>query len=110
LKALGERIRDFRSRKRLSQETLAFEIGVHRTYIGLIEQARRFPSMQMLIRISRKLDVTLADLLSGVEERARVLSRLPRPTKSIPVLPATAHDASAPRRMPVNLKRNPSRP
>ena len=42
--ALGERIRDFRDRKGLSQETLAFELDVHRTYIGLIEQAR-CPSM-----------------------------------------------------------------
>jgi transcriptional regulator with XRE-family HTH domain len=75
LVALGERIRDLRARKKLSQESLAFDLDVHRTYVGLIEQARRFPSMQMLIRISEKLDVTLAELFSGVEERAKTLSK-----------------------------------
>jgi transcriptional regulator with XRE-family HTH domain len=84
LMALGERIRDFRDKKGLSQETLAFELDVHRTYVGLIEQARRFPSMQMLIRISEKLEVTLADLFSGVEQRAKALpktSRSPKPAR-----------------------------
>jgi transcriptional regulator with XRE-family HTH domain len=81
LMALGERIRDLRDKKGLSQETLAFELDVHRTYVGLIEQARRFPSMQMLIRISEKLEVTLADLFAGVEQRAKTLSKTSRSSK-----------------------------
>jgi len=80
--ALGERIRDFRERKGLSQETLAFELDIHRTYVGLSEQARRYPSMQMLIKISEKLDVTLAELFSGVENRAKALSKTSRSVKT----------------------------
>jgi|ERR1035437_7030787 transcriptional regulator with XRE-family HTH domain len=84
LAALGERIRVLRNRKGLSQETLAFELDVHRTYVGLIEQARRYPSMQMLIRLSEKLDVTLAELFLGVEDRAKTLSKPGRPLKPGP--------------------------
>jgi len=80
--ALGERIRDLREKKKLSQETLAFDLDVHRTYVGLIEQARRFPSMQMLIRIAEELDVTLAELFSGVEDRAKALTKTSRSVKS----------------------------
>lgn len=81
--ALGGRIRDLREKKGLSQETLAFDLNVHRTYVGLIEQARRFPSMQMLIRIAEKLDVTLAELFSGVEDRAKALSKTSRSIKPV---------------------------
>jgi transcriptional regulator with XRE-family HTH domain len=44
LLALGERIRQLREKKGISQEALSFEIEVHRTYVSLIEQARRYPS------------------------------------------------------------------
>jgi transcriptional regulator with XRE-family HTH domain len=77
----GERIRQLRERKGISQEALSFEIEVRRTYVSLIEQARRYPSIQTLLNISEKLDITLADLFTGVEERAKALSKGGRPSR-----------------------------
>ena len=89
LLALGERIRQLREKKGISQEALSFEIKVHRTYVSLIEQARRYPSIQTLVKISEKLEVPLADLFTGVEERAKALSKTGRSAK-----PGGAHRRS----------------
>lgn len=35
----GERVRDLRKKKNISQEELAHLSGLHRTYIGMIERA-----------------------------------------------------------------------
>jgi transcriptional regulator with XRE-family HTH domain len=59
---LALRIRELRHAKGLSQERLAEEAGIHRTYLGGIETGRRNPSLRNLIRIARALDVTMAVL------------------------------------------------
>jgi transcriptional regulator with XRE-family HTH domain len=51
------RIRDLRNAKGWSEERLAEEAGMHRTYLGGIEVARRNPSLRNLIRIARALGV-----------------------------------------------------
>ena len=38
---VGEVLRAIRSERGYSQESLAFETGYHRTYIGLLERGRR---------------------------------------------------------------------
>jgi transcriptional regulator with XRE-family HTH domain len=59
---LAIRIRDLRSAKGWSQERLAEEAGMHRTYLGGIEIAKRNPSLRNLIRIARALNVPIAKL------------------------------------------------
>jgi transcriptional regulator with XRE-family HTH domain len=53
---------------KLSQEALgdACEPPLHRTEVGLLERAEREPRLSTLVRLSRALGVTLADLLEGV--------------------------------------------
>lgn len=63
LKSLGMRVRYFRNRKGVSQETLAFQIGVDRTYIGAIEQGLRSPSIYCLFILANALDTTLGELV-----------------------------------------------
>jgi transcriptional regulator with XRE-family HTH domain len=65
--ALGKRIRELRSRKGWSQEFLAEESGLHRTYLGGIERGLRNPSLNNLVKIARALGVTLRELFSDVE-------------------------------------------
>lgn len=62
LKALGQRIKLFRLKRGISQETLAFQIGVDRTYIGAIEQGLRSPSIYCLYMLSKSLNINLKDL------------------------------------------------
>ncbi|WP_035723541.1 helix-turn-helix transcriptional regulator [Gracilibacillus boraciitolerans] len=46
----------------LSQEELAKKVGVTRQTIGLIEQGKYNPSLQLCISICKTLDKTLDDL------------------------------------------------
>ncbi|KZX53504.1 hypothetical protein A3709_10285 [Halioglobus sp. HI00S01] len=58
-----------------SQESLAAEVGLHRTYIGAIERGERNISLENLVSISAALGLPLSRLLdeaehSGVPERS----------------------------------------
>jgi transcriptional regulator with XRE-family HTH domain len=63
-KEFGDRIRELRSAKGLSQEELAFKAGVHRTYLGGIERGERNPSLKNINAIANALEVTLRELFS----------------------------------------------
>lgn len=64
---MGRRIRQLRKEKGWSQEYLADEADVHRTYMWGIEQGRRNPSLRHLTRVADALDVSLSELFDGVE-------------------------------------------
>jgi len=59
---LARRIRYFRAQKGWSQERLAEEASIHRTYLGGIERALRNPSLKNLAKIAKALDVSLSEL------------------------------------------------
>ena len=60
--ALGRRIKQCRHEADKSQETLAFEAHVDRTYISAIERGMANPSIETLANICFVLGVTLAEL------------------------------------------------
>ncbi len=62
VRELAVRIRQLRQTKGWSQEKLAEAAGMHRTYLGGIEVARRNPSLRNLIRIARALGVSVKTL------------------------------------------------
>lgn len=67
--ALGKRIKECRHAAEKSQEMLAFESHVDRTYISSIERGIANPSVETLANICYSLNVTLAELfapLNGV--------------------------------------------
>lgn len=64
LNNLGTRVKFFRTRKGISQEALAFQVGVDRTYIGAIEQGTRSPSIYCLYILATALDTTLSQLVN----------------------------------------------
>lgn len=63
LTRIGERVRFYRKTLQLSQETLAFDIGVDRTYIGGIEQGLKSPSLYCLFQIAKRLNIDLKTLV-----------------------------------------------
>ena len=63
-KALGKRIRDLRQDRGWSQEHLANEAGMHRTYMWGIERGVRNPSLRHLTCIADALGVPIADLFA----------------------------------------------
>jgi len=60
----GERIRELRQAKGLSQEELAFRAKVHRTYLGGIERGERNPALKNIVAIAEALDISLSELFS----------------------------------------------
>lgn len=63
LTQIGERVRFYRKTLQLSQEALAFDIGVDRTYIGGIEQGLKSPSLYCLFQIAKRLNLDLKTLV-----------------------------------------------
>jgi ribosome-binding protein aMBF1 (putative translation factor) len=62
VRALGRRIRQLRHDKGWSQEHLADEASMHRTYMWGIEQGIRNPSVRHLVRLADALGVPLKTL------------------------------------------------
>ena len=67
LSRLGQRIRNLRLSKGLSQEDLAELASLHRTYIGGIERGERNVAFLNLVRLSKALEVSLSELMEGVD-------------------------------------------
>ena len=61
-KILGERIRNARKEKGWTQEDLAFEAEIDRSYVGGVERGERNITFSMLCRIARALGRDVASL------------------------------------------------
>lgn len=61
---VGENVRRLREERGLSQEGLAFEAGMHRTYVSGIERGVRNPTVTVLERLAIALKVAMADLVA----------------------------------------------
>jgi transcriptional regulator with XRE-family HTH domain len=61
-KKLGERLRERRKERRLSQEQLAFEAEISPSYLSQVEAGQRNPSLETLYRLTLALDLELKDL------------------------------------------------
>ncbi|NYT66842.1 helix-turn-helix transcriptional regulator [Alcaligenaceae bacterium] len=61
---LAENIKAFRREKGFSQEKLAEECGLHRTYIGSVERQERNVTLSTLEILALALNVTVLDLLT----------------------------------------------
>tara|TARA_B110000093_G_scaffold163261_1_gene185980 strand:- start:1 stop:216 length:216 start_codon:yes stop_codon:yes gene_type:complete len=59
----GERVREIRKEKELSQEELAHKANLHRTYIGMIERAEKNITLVNIEKIANALEVEIANLI-----------------------------------------------
>jgi len=60
---LARNLRKLRQAKGVSQEAFADEAGLHRTYISDLERGARNPSITIIEKLARALDVPLGALL-----------------------------------------------
>jgi transcriptional regulator with XRE-family HTH domain len=65
---LGRNVRLQREARGLSQEELAFEAGMKRSYLSELERGLRNPSVRALGRLAMALDVEPAALLALAED------------------------------------------
>ena len=60
---LGKKIAEFRKEKSFSQEELGFLIRSARNYVGCVERGEKSPSIKMLTKIAKALDVKVKDFI-----------------------------------------------
>lgn len=65
LVSFGRRIAAARRRLGLSQEALATQAGIHRTYIGAVERGERNVSLLNIHKIANALGVDPSELVQG---------------------------------------------
>ena len=66
-KKLGARIQKLRQEKGLSQEELAFEADLHRTYISHVERGSRNITFIGLCKIAKGLKMHPAEVVEGIK-------------------------------------------
>jgi len=59
----GQRVRQLRKEKSLSQEELSFKADLHRTYIGMIERAEKNITLINIEKIASALEISIDNLL-----------------------------------------------
>jgi transcriptional regulator with XRE-family HTH domain len=67
LQTLGRQLRQSRVAKGISQERLAEEADLHRTYISSVERGERNVSVNNLNRICAALSIKISALFLGME-------------------------------------------
>jgi transcriptional regulator with XRE-family HTH domain len=70
---LGEALRQARKAAGISQEELAFEAGIDRTYVSHLENGHKSPTVDVLFRICPVLGMSASELIAQVERG--ILSR-----------------------------------
>jgi len=64
--AFGQAVRRARLALGMSQEMLAEEAEMHRTYIGSVERGERNVSLENIVHLARALDTTPSALLGNI--------------------------------------------
>ena len=65
-KNLGHRIYQLRKERKMTQEDLAFKVGVDRSYMGFVERGEKNPTLKILLKVSKSLDITLSELFRSI--------------------------------------------
>lgn len=69
LPGVGAAIREFRQAAGLSQDELADRMDLSTPYVSMLESGKRYPSIEMLIRIALALQVQPGALLDRIAEQ-----------------------------------------
>ena len=59
----GNRVRELRKARELSQVELAAKVGIDRSYMGFLERGERNPSLEVIAKIAEALGVEPDTLL-----------------------------------------------
>ncbi len=67
IKKFGRRLRELRQSKHWSQEYLAAELDVDRSYISGLELGSRNPTLKTIARISSIFRLSIAEFMAGAQ-------------------------------------------
>ena len=66
--AFGEAIKKLRKSMRFSQEELAVESGLDRSFISLLECGHQQPPLITIMQLAKALHISASQLIASVEE------------------------------------------
>jgi DNA-binding XRE family transcriptional regulator len=66
-KIFGKVLQEIRQKKGISQESLGFESGYHRTYISILERGKKSPSLTTIFDLAKALEVAPSYILHQIE-------------------------------------------
>ena len=66
---IGQRIRNYRIQKNLSQEQLSELASCHPTYIGQLERGEKNATLESIQKVAQALDIPLSQLFEKIEEK-----------------------------------------
>ncbi|MCC7531965.1 MAG: helix-turn-helix transcriptional regulator [Candidatus Melainabacteria bacterium] len=64
IRKFGKRVKELRIERRWSQEELAFELDVDRSYVSSLERGQRNPTLKTIARVAKALRTTVCNLCS----------------------------------------------
>lgn len=62
---VGQNVRRIRLERRMSQEALAYETEIDRSYLGALERGEKNPTIRLIARIAAVLDCAIPDLVTA---------------------------------------------
>ncbi|TKR22057.1 helix-turn-helix transcriptional regulator [Cellulomonas hominis] len=65
---VGRRVRRLRQERGISQEALARDVDMHRTYLGGVERGERNLTLRSVERLADRLGVPVRDLIGDAPE------------------------------------------
>lgn len=69
---LGDKLRRARQAAGLTQEQLAFDAELDRTYISQLDNYKKSPTVDALFRLCKEMGISASVLIARVERSARV--------------------------------------
>ncbi len=67
--AFGKTLKELRAKKKISQEALAHECSLDRTFISLLERGLRQPSLSTILKIAEALKVSPVEIMKKVVKK-----------------------------------------
>jgi len=89
--AVGGRVRDIRTRRRLTLEDVSTRTGISRSTLSRLENDQRRPTLELLLSLAATYRVSLDDLVGAPETGDRRLRPRPRRVRGRAVVPLTAN-------------------
>lgn len=73
---IGERIKELRTEKGLSQEQLALSSGITTTYLGLLERNQKNPTIKIIVQLCNVLNISIKDFFSDAQNSSPEIDTL----------------------------------